>query len=86
MKSVKLFFSLLVALVAVAFAAPASASAAVAADGAAAVAGADMQKSNEDFDKIFDVGSTLSKFVDETGFYARVPEDKADAEGFEGFV
>ena len=86
MKSVKLFFSLLVALVAVTFAAPASASAAVAADGEAAVAGADTQKSNEDFDKIFDVGSTLSKFVDETGFYARVPQDKADAEGFEGFV
>ena len=86
MKSVKLFFSLLVALVAVTFAAPASASAAVAADGEAAVAGADMQKSNEDFDKIFDVGSTLSKFVDETGFCARVPQDKADAEGFEGFV
>lgn len=49
-------------------------------------AGADSKRRNEEFDATFDVGNTLSKFVEETGFYARIPEDKADAVGFERFI
>lgn len=46
---------------------------------------ADNKKKNEDFDATFDVGKTLSKFVDETGFVPNIDEDQ-QKEGFEGFI
>ena len=43
------------------------------------------KRDNKDFDDTFDVGKTLSKFVEETGFVPVIDEDQAK-EGFEGFI
>ena len=43
------------------------------------------RRDNKEFDETFDVGNTLSKFVDETGFVPNIAEDQLK-DGFEGFI
>ncbi len=43
------------------------------------------RRDNKEFDETFDVGKTLSKFVDETGFVPNIAEDQLK-DGFEGFI